>query len=99
MTRRIALVVIFALLVTALAACGGGGGGGTTDGGTDGTMPTLDGATLLESRCTTCHNLDRVDQKELDFAGWVALIQKMIDKGAQLTPEEKTVLADYLANL
>lgn len=98
MIKRIVLVLAFALLVTVLAACGGTSDG-TTDGATDGAMPTLDGATLLESRCTTCHNLDRVDQKELDFAGWVALIDDMIGKGAQLTPEEKTVLADYLANL
>lgn len=98
MTRRIALVAIFALLVTALAACGGTSDG-TSDGATDGGMPTLDGATLLESRCTTCHNLDRVDEEDLDFAGWVAVIDDMIEKGANLTPEEKTVLADYLANL
>ena len=98
MTRRIALVVVFALLVSALAACGGTSDG-TTDGATDGAMPTLDGATLLEARCTTCHDLARIDEQDLDFAGWVAVIQDMIDRGAQLTPEEKTVLADYLANL
>jgi hypothetical protein len=92
----IALVLACALAIGAAACSDSGQSAPDAAGG--GETLTLDGATLLEARCTTCHNLDRVDAQDLDFAGWVAVIQRMIDKGARLSAEEKTVLADYLAN-
>lgn len=100
MVRRITVALVVVVFVATLAACGGGKApdGAAGDPAT-GSMPTLDGATLLESRCVGCHELDRVDEQDLDFGGWVALLDTMIDKGARLTPEEKTVLAGYLADL
>lgn len=96
MTKRLSLVLAFVLLAGSLAACSGGGTTGT-DGA--GAMPTLDGATLLEARCAdVCHDTERIDAKDLDFANWLPVLDTMIANGAKLSPEEKTVLADFLAN-
>jgi cytochrome c5 len=59
--------------------------------------PALDGATLLETRCSVCHSADRARQAKKTREQWDQTVTRMIDKGAQLTEAEKTVLLDYLA--
>ncbi|KAF0111793.1 MAG: hypothetical protein FD147_595 [Chloroflexi bacterium] len=58
----------------------------------------MDGKTLLETRCTVCHTLDRVSAKKTDFAGWEKTVKRMISNGAELTSEEQTILIQYLAD-
>ena len=58
-----------------------------------------DGKALLEERCTSCHDLDRVYAEELDEAGWNAVLDDMVSYGAELNPEERTTLVAYLASL
>jgi len=57
---------------------------------------TLDGAQLLEARCSSCHRPDKVKGIKKDVAGWNALISDMVAKGARLTPDETVTLAQYL---
>jgi cytochrome c5 len=59
--------------------------------------PALDGATLLETRCSVCHSADRPKQAKKTREQWDQTVARMIGKGAQLTEAEKTVLLDYLA--
>lgn len=59
-------------------------------------MPALNGATLLETRCLTCHSADRAKQAQKTREQWGQTVSRMIDKGAQLTEAEKAVLVDYL---
>lgn len=59
----------------------------------------LDGKTLLEQRCTGCHSLEKAQSGQRDLAGWQAVVDKMIQKGARLNEDEAKVLAEYLANL
>jgi len=59
--------------------------------------PALDGATLLEKRCSVCHSADRPRQAKKTREQWEQTVTRMIGKGAQLTEAEKTVLVDYLA--
>jgi cytochrome c5 len=59
--------------------------------------PALDGATLLETRCSVCHSADRPRQAKKTREQWDQTVARMIGKGAQLTEAEKTVLLDYLA--
>jgi cytochrome c5 len=56
-----------------------------------------DGAALLQERCTVCHSADRITQARKTSTEWDTTVTRMIDKGAQLNSEEKTVLVDYLA--
>lgn len=55
------------------------------------------GATLVQERCTACHPLSRVESARYSAAEWKTIVDTMIARGAQLTPEEETVVVSYLA--
>ncbi len=56
-----------------------------------------EGAALLQQRCTGCHNLTRVESAQKTADQWKATVDRMVGKGAQLTPGEENVLISYLA--
>jgi mono/diheme cytochrome c family protein len=56
-----------------------------------------DGAALLEQRCSVCHPSARPKSKQKTPEQWEATVTRMMGKGAQLTPEEKKGLIDYLS--
>jgi cytochrome c5 len=55
-----------------------------------------DGETLLQERCTICHDLVRVTGAKKDRAGWEQTVDRMIGRGAQLNEAERVVLINYL---
>jgi len=57
----------------------------------------MEGEALLNERCTKCHNLDRVKSAKKTADGWKANVDRMSKKGAQLSPEEASILVQYLA--
>lgn len=59
--------------------------------------PALDGAALLQERCTTCHSLNKATSRRQDQAGWTQTVQRMVSKGAVLNAEEQAALIAYLA--
>ncbi len=56
-----------------------------------------DGETLINQRCADCHNLDRVRTAKKSEEAWRTTVERMIQKGARLSPEEKEVVIKYLA--
>jgi len=99
MNKHITLLLSILILVLVsgalLTACGT-----TTTAAPPSTVPpvvTADGKTLLESRCTVCHNLDRVTSSHKTTADWTATVQKMIGKGAKLNAQEQQLVINYLA--
>ncbi len=58
---------------------------------------TLDGKTLLDTRCVECHNLSRVTSKSKTLEEWRTSVERMVAKGANLSSEEIEVLIQYLA--
>lgn len=55
---------------------------------------------ILDHRCTDCHDLDEVE----NYGGgnvteWASVITNMVDEGAEITDEEATQLAAYLAKV
>ncbi len=54
-------------------------------------------AALLEQRCSVCHPSARPKSKQKTPEQWEATVTRMMGKGAQLTPEEKKGLIDYLS--
>lgn len=72
------------------------GGQAASDMGGD--SMALDGAQLVETRCTVCHTRDRIDAANKTPAEWEATVQRMIGNGAQLTPEEQQAVVEYLSN-
>lgn len=61
-----------------------------------GSAPAGDGAALVNSRCSTCHNLDRVKQAKKTSAQWKETVTRMVGKGAKLNTDEQAAVADYL---
>jgi cytochrome c5 len=45
---------------------------------------------------TTCHDLRPIQTQALDKDGWTKIVASMVDKGAQVKPDEVPVLVDYL---
>jgi hypothetical protein len=56
---------------------------------------TLDGKTLVETRCTACHGINRVQQKR-KASDWPTIVDSMISRGANLNSDEKTAVINYL---
>jgi mono/diheme cytochrome c family protein len=62
--------------------------------------PTKDlsaGKALVENRCSTCHPVSQVQAARYNQEGWLSVTQRMVSKGAQLTPEQLDQVVEYLA--
>jgi cytochrome c5 len=57
----------------------------------------LDGQSLLQERCTVCHDLGRVERSEKTEEEWKATVERMVGKGAQLDEAEQELVIKYLA--
>lgn len=64
---------------------------------TPGEATGLNGAALVQERCATCHDLQRVEAEELDAVGWEQVVDKMRENGAALTDDEATAISEYLS--
>src|SRR5687768_12545301 len=51
---------------------------------------------ILNRSCTGCHDLRAVETNALDREGWGNLVNSMVQKGAQVAPEEVPVLVQHL---
>jgi hypothetical protein len=51
----------------------------------------------MQDRCSVCHSLDRVISAHHTAAEWKVTVDRMVNRGAQLTPQEEQTLIDYLA--
>ena len=58
---------------------------------------TLEGKSLLEERCTKCHDLGRVERASKTEEEWKATVERMVGKGAQLNQAEQEQVIKYLA--
>jgi cytochrome c5 len=84
-----------------LAACGGATGEtpvSTTE-QEEAAPVTLDGKALLEERCTSCHDLGRVERARKTEAEWKATVERMVGKGAQLSQAEQEAVIQYLTEM
>ncbi len=52
---------------------------------------------LLETACVSCHDLTRVQTKNLAQSDWRLIVNRMKDRGAELSDEDASALTDYLA--
>jgi hypothetical protein len=57
---------------------------------------TLDGKSLLEERCTVCHDLGRVERAKKTEEEWKTAVERMVGKGAQLNEVEQELVIKYL---
>lgn len=59
--------------------------------------PAIDGAKLLEERCSVCHKSDRPKAAKKSMADWDKTVSRMMGKGAKLSAAEKKALVEHLA--
>lgn len=60
---------------------------------------TSEGQKLVETRCTVCHNTQRIYAKKRDAAEWGTLVDLMISRGAVVSNANRTKIINYLAGL
>jgi hypothetical protein len=70
---------------------------GTAVAGQQAAPPPGPGLDLINERCGFCHSTAQVTSVRKTPAAWAATVQSMIDRGAELEPEEQKVMTDYLA--
>jgi len=102
MSRRILSVLTMMLLVllfgSLLAACGEAKEQTVAPTTEQEKAPpaTIEGKTLLEERCTRCHDLGRVERASKAEEEWKATVERMVGKGAQLSQAEQELVIQYL---
>ena len=55
------------------------------------------GLDLINERCGFCHTTAQALGVRKTPANWAVVVQSMIDRGAELSPEEQKIVTDYLA--
>jgi cytochrome c5 len=60
--------------------------------------PVSPGENILNTACTSCHELRPVETTALDTAGWSKVVAAMVEKGAPVKKEDEPVLVKYLVN-
>jgi len=56
-----------------------------------------EGKSLLETRCTVCHDTARIKAVRKTKDNWGLTVDTMIRRGAKLNTEERQKVIDYLA--
>jgi cytochrome c5 len=59
--------------------------------------PAVDGASLLEQRCSVCHPSSRPKGVKKTAEQWETTVTRMMGKGAKLSADEKKLLVTHLA--
>lgn len=59
--------------------------------------PLAEGRTLFESKCGSCHSLERSLVVQADRAGWESTLKRMIAKGAKLDKAQVEPILGYLS--
>ena len=59
--------------------------------------PPGPGLDLIKGSCVSCHDIYMITSKRKTPDEWAALVGLMADRGAEVTPEEMDVIAEYLA--
>lgn len=91
--HSISILLAFLILLILTTACSSGSSITTTPA----TTSSIDGATLVQERCSVCHPLTYVERSRHTAADWQIIVNMMVSRGAQLTPEEEITVVNWLA--
>jgi cytochrome c5 len=59
-------------------------------------LPSGPGKELVESRCTACHDLERIATAKRTKNDWELIVNNMVARGATVTPDEARTILSYL---
>ena len=97
--RIISILTMILLSASLLAACGSGSSAATNapspNAPTSGS--TVNGQAIMMQACSACHNISRVTSAQKDATQWKMTVDRMIARGAQVSPQDEQTLIDYLA--
>lgn len=57
------------------------------------------GKALVDKACIKCHGIKRVETAKKNATEWEATLDRMIKKGADVNPAERTAVLQYLKTL
>ena len=60
-------------------------------------LPDEKAKKLVENTCTECHGLDQVVNSQMSNEDWRKTVNRMVKKGATLSPEEIDSVVEYLS--
>jgi cytochrome c5 len=60
-------------------------------------LPEGHGKELVQTRCGLCHDLERIATVKRQKRDWPVIVANMVAWGATATPDESTIITDYLA--
>jgi cytochrome c5 len=96
-------LVILTLIIASLVSVQCGGSPPATEApaateppATEEAPVTLDGKSLVEERCTRCHDLGPVEAAKKTEEEWKTTVERMVGKGAQLDQTEQELVIKYL---
>ena len=93
--RTVYTVVLLVVLTAALALAAGCGGQEVPPANG---VAALDGGTLVQERCASCHrDVNVFYERTYSPEAWELIIDRMIEKGAQLNDEERDIVIEHLA--
>ena len=61
-------------------------------------LPAGEGKEILATRCTLCHNVERITGRRFAREDWQDTVSRMIGYGAPVNNDQKTALVNYLAS-
>jgi virginiamycin B lyase len=60
-------------------------------------LPNGNGRDVVQMICSGCHDLEPITGGGFSRQDWEIVVKSMIDMGATITPEQVTVITNYLA--
>ena len=84
MKSQLAHATLLLVLVVSMAAA------------VDAELPDGKGKEVVESACTDCHSIERIETQRLNEEGWNGIIHEMIENGAAINPNDMNVIVGYL---
>jgi hypothetical protein len=93
--KKSSLVTLCAILVVLIFTSSCASAASST---TPASTSALDGATLVQERCSVCHPLTFVERSKHTASEWKLIVDMMISRGAQLNADEETLVVNYLAS-
>jgi len=91
MKRIIFITILMVLVALIIGSCGSSSTPEPTA-----TPTTHPGKAIVSSRCTTCHELNRIENAAYDQQGWELTVDRMVLNGAQLSDEQVGQVVEYL---
>ena len=60
-------------------------------------LPDGKAKSIVQSACSECHGLDQVVSSQMSAEKWKTTVEKMIKKGASVTPDQIDTVVEYLS--